>query len=257
MIGIVIILFLLVGVRFTVDMDFGCWFIGAYISLFSVFILIQLYNLKKGINQFACPACVDGSWCKKICTGSLFFLPVGICLSVIMSISLVSFLVTINLHFIMYMIVDAVLFYMIINKINNNNYADITLKANAVVKEIVGNFFNILILTAFFVFVELYDAKDIPMDFVGICNGVEQTIHNSCGLFQDLLRTQEALQRVIFATKNINGIGEYLFPILYLSSLSLLPLTAITLLYRFGVNNGNVFGFYIKTKNMVDKFIDG
>ncbi len=234
MIGIIFIFVLMVVVRLTANLDLGCWLIGSFTILFTGAILHQLIEFKKDLNKFACPACADGSLCQKFCTSTKLYTIVAFVLSLIMAISLLSFLVLTEKFFLLIIGMDIFVFHYLFTHWNKTKTKELVKDATKVGGEIAINFFNILLLIIMLVALELMYIKDIHMnpEIFGVIN---DTVQHSCKVFQHIIRTKEFTDSSIYAMRNIEGIGNILFTFFYISTLSLFPMTAITLLYKFGI----------------------
>ena len=93
MIGIVLIFLLMILVRLTASLEWGCWGIGTFTVLFTAMIFHQLLDFKQQLNKFTCPACIEGSLCQKFCKSRILYGLIAFGLSATMAISLLSFLV--------------------------------------------------------------------------------------------------------------------------------------------------------------------
>jgi len=234
MIGIIIIFVLMVTVILTANVNASCWIIGGFSLFFTVAIMHQLIEFKKDINKFACPACSEKSLCEKFCTSTKLYMTIAFILSVTMTISLLSFLILAENFFIMIIGMDMFVFHYLFTHWNKTKSNQVVEDASKVVSEIAINFFNILVLIIMLIALELMYIKNINMspEIFGIIN---ESIQHSCTLFRHILRTKEFTDLSIYATRNIDGIGNILFTFFYISSISLFPMTAITLLYKFGI----------------------
>ena len=100
------------------------------------------------------------------------------------------------------------------------------------------SFLNVLILLITFVAmiilmpVESYD----PMS-PDIAESVIIKVNHSCKAFQHLVRTSYFLDLNIQSFQKIEGIGKYIYPILFFASLSLLPFVAITMSFRAAIDD--------------------
>jgi hypothetical protein len=234
MIGIILIFTLLVAVIFTATSNTGCYTVGGFILIFTVAIMHQLIEFKKGVNKFACPACSKNSLCEKFCTSTKLFAVIAFFLSIIMSVSLISFLLLTEKFFILIIGMDVFVFHYFYTQWNKTQSNQLVGDASKVVGEVAINFFNILILLVMLIALEFMYAKSIDMN-PDIFYTIKEKIHHSCKLFEYLLRTKELTNTTIYLLRNIEQIGDILFSFFYISTLSLLPMTAITLLYKFGI----------------------
>ena len=233
MVGIVLIFIMMVAVRLTADMPNGCWIIGGFTVAFSLMIWQQLIEFKRNLNKFTCPACAEGSLCQKFCRSTTVYGIFALGLSVIMSISLLSFLVLTQKFYLLIIGMDMFVFYYLFNHWNNTETAELTKDAMQVGSEIAVNVLNVLLLMIMLVSLELMYIKEVQMT-PEIFGTINDTIHHSCKVFQHVLRTREFTDSSIYAMRNIEGVGSILFSFFYISTLSFFPITAITLLYKFG-----------------------
>lgn len=232
--GIVAIFLLMLAVRITVTLDLGCWLIGAFALFFTGAILHQLIEFKKSLNLFICPACIEGSLCQKFCRSTKLYAVVALGLSLIMSISLLSFLILTERFFLLIIGMDMFVFYYLFTYWNSSKSIELTQDAMKVAGEVAVNFLNVLLLIIMLVALELMYIKEVVMtpEIFGMIN---ENVQHSCKVFQHVLRTKEFTEQSIYAMRNIEGIGGVMFAFFYISTLSLFPVTAITLLYKFGV----------------------
>ena len=241
MIGIIFIFILMVAVRLTTSLDYGCWTIGIFTVLFTGAIFHQLLDFKKDINKFTCPACVEGSLCQKFCQGRVVYGLIALGLSLTMTLSLLSFLILSEKFFLLIIGMDMFVFHYLFTHWNLTKNSELVHSANKLVSEVAINFFNILLLIIMLVALELMYIKDIQMS-PEIFSTINETVQHSCKVFQHILRTKEFTDSSIYAMRSIDGIGDLLFVFFYISTLSLFPMTAITLLYKFGIKvERNVF----------------
>ena len=232
--GILILFLLMVAVRLTATLDMGCWLIGAFALLFTSLIWHQLIEFKKGLNLFICPACTEGSLCQKFCRSTKVYGFISLILSLIMSISLLSFLILTERFFMLIIGMDMFVFYYLFTYWNSSKSTELTKDAMKVASEIAVNFLNVLLLIIMLVSLELMYVKEVIMS-PEIFGTINETVQHSCKVFQHILRTKEFAEQSIYAMRNIEGIGDILFSFFYISTLSLFPVTAITLLYKFGI----------------------
>lgn len=241
MIGIITIFILMIAVRLTSDLEMGCCGTGFFTLLFTGAILHQLLDFKKDINKFTCPACVEGSLCQKFCKSRVLYGVIALVLSVTMSLSLLSFLVLSEKFFLLIIGMDMFVFHYLFTHWNETRSSELVEGANKVVSEVAINFFNILLLIVMLVALELMYIKEVQMS-PEIFSTINETVQHSCKVFQHILRTKEFTDSSIYAMRTIDGIGDVLFVFFYISTLSLFPMTAITLLYKFGIKiERNVF----------------
>ena len=109
-----------------------------------------------------------------------------------------------------------------------------TQKASQVGAEVAINILNIFLLIVMLVSLELMYIKEVIMT-PEIFSTINETVQHSCKIFQHVLRTKEFADSSIYAMRSIDGVGDILFTFFYVSTLSLFPMTAITLLYKFGI----------------------
>ena len=233
MIGIVLIFIMMVAVRLTADMENGCWIIGGFTTIFSLMIWQQLIEFKRNLNKFTCPACAEGSLCQKFCQSTTIYALFALGLSVVMTLSLLSFLVLTQKFYLLIIGMDMFVFYYLFNHWNNTQSAELTKDAMQVGSEIAVNVLNVLLLMIMLVSLELMYIKEVQMT-PEIFGTINDTVHHSCKIFQHILRTREFTDSSIYAMRNIEGVGSLLFSFFYISTLSFFPITAITLLYKFG-----------------------
>jgi len=234
MIGIIVIFLLMIAVRLTSNLDFGCWGIGGFTLLFTAMILHQLLAFKRDINKITCPACTEGSLCQKFCQGKILYFFIALLLSVVMSLSLLSFLILSEKFYLLIIGMDMFVFHYLFTHWNQTKNKEFVKDANKVLSEVAINFFNILLLIIMLVALELMYIKEVQMS-PEIFSTINETVQHSCKVFQHILRTKEFTELSIYAMRNIESIGDILFAFFYISTLSLFPMTAITLLYKFGV----------------------
>jgi len=232
--GIIAIFLLMVAVRLTANIEVGCWLIGLFTLLFTLMIWHQLIEFKKGLNLFICPACTEGSLCQKFCRGTKVYALIAFILSLVMSVSLLSFLILTERFFILIIGMDMFVFYYLFTYWNSSTSTELTKDAMRVASEIAVNFLNVLLLIIMLVSLELMYIKEVIMT-PEIFGTINDSVHHSCKVFQHILRTKEFAEQSIYAMRNIDGIGDVLFAFFYISTLSLFPVTAITLLYKFGI----------------------
>jgi len=241
MIGIVLIFLLMISVRLTASLDWGCWGIGTFGILFTAMILHQLLDFKKQLNLFACPACKKGSLCQKFCESRVVYGLIAFGLSITMSVSLLSFLVLSEKFYLLIIGMDIFVFHYLFTHWNLGMNSELVENANSVISEVAINFFNILLLIVMLVALELMYIKEVLMT-PEIFSTINETVQHSCKIFQHLLRTKEFMDTSIYAMRSIENVGDILFAFFYVSTLSLFPMTAITLLYKFGIKvEQNVF----------------
>jgi len=231
--GIIVIFLLMVSVRLTATIDMGCWLIGGFTLIFTFAILHQLIEFKKGLNLFICPACTQGSLCQKFCQSTKLYGFIAFILSLIMSISLLTFLILTERFFILIIGMDMFVFYYLFTYWNSSKSTELTKNAMKVAGEVAINFLNVLLLIIMLVSLELMYIKEVIMT-PEIFGTINESVQHSCKLFQHVLRTKEFTEQSIYAMRNIDGVGDILFSFFYISTLSLFPVTAITLLYKFG-----------------------
>ncbi len=236
MIGIIFIFLLMVSVRLTTSLDIGCWGVVGYVVLFSGMILHQLMEFKKDVASFACPACLDGSLCQKFCRSRVVYALIALSISLIMSISLLSFLVLTEKFFLLIVGMDIFVFHYLFTHWNLGKNRELVQGASKIVSEVAINFFNILLLIVMLVALELMYIREVQIS-PEIFSTINETVHHSCRVFQHILRTKEFTESSIYAMRNIKEIGNLLFAFFYISTLSLFPMTAITLLYKFGIKS--------------------
>jgi hypothetical protein len=234
MIGIIVMFILIVVVKFTAHLDFGCWLIGGFIALFAGIILHQLIEFKRDLNQFVCPFCADGSLCKSFCKSIKIYTIVAVVLSFIMSVSLLSFLILTDALFLAFVFLDIFIFYYIFTRWNRLQTKELVEDAKKVGSEAIINFLNVLVLIIALVSLELSNIKDVQFT-PEIFEFINENVVHSCKIFRHILRTKEFMELSMYAIRNIGEIGAILFTFLYISSLSVFPMTAITLLYKFGI----------------------
>jgi len=234
MFGLIIVFLLFVGVRLTSDLEFACWGTAGFTSLFSLMIWHQLLEFKKSLNLFACPACAKDSLCEKFCKSTIIYGLFALVLSVVMSLSLLSFLVLMEKFYLLIIGMDMFVFYYLFNHWNSTTITELTQKASQVGAEVAINILNIFLLIVMLVSLELMYIKHVEMSPEIFVN-INETVHHSCRVFQHILRTKEFTESSIYAMRNIDDIGNILFAFFYISTLSLFPITAITLLYKFGI----------------------
>jgi len=241
MIGIVLIFVLMMTVRLTTTFDLGCVGTGGYVFLFSGMIFHQLLEFKKDLVSFTCPACQEGSLCQKFCKSRFIYAIIALVLSVIMSLSLMTFLILSEKFYLLIIGMDMFVFHYLFTHWNLGKNAEVVEGASKVISEVAINFFNILLLIVMLVALELMYIKEVQMS-PEIFSTINEQVHHSCKIFQHVLRTKEFTESSIYAMRSIQGIGDYLFAFFYVSTLSLFPMTAITLLYKFGIKiEMNVF----------------
>jgi len=234
MIGIVLIFLLMISVRLTASMEWGCWGIGTFTVLFTAMIFHQLLDFKKQLNKFTCPACLEGSLCQKFCKSRVLYGLIAFGLSATMAISLLSFLVLSEKFYLLIIGMDIFVFHYLFTHWNLGMNAELVENANKVISEVAINFFNILLLIVMLVALELMYIKEVMMT-PEIFSTINETVQHSCKIFQHVLRTKEFADSSIYAMRSIDGVGDILFTFFYVSTLSLFPMTAITLLYKFGI----------------------
>lgn len=234
MIGIIIIFLLMVAVRLTASLEIGCWGTAGFTLLFSVMIFQQLLAFKREVNTFVCPACLEGSLCKKFCNGTLLYAIIALIFSVTMALSLLTFLVLSEKFFLLIIGMDMFVFHYLFTHWNLNKNSELVESANKIVSELAINFFNIFLLIVMLVALELMYIKEVQMS-PEIFSTINETVQHSCKVFQHILRTKEFTDSSIYAMRSIDGIGDYLFVFFYISTLSLFPMAAITFLYKFGI----------------------
>ena len=236
MIGILFIFLLMVSVRLTTSLEIGCWGTVGYAVLFSGMIFHQLMEFKKDVTSFACPACLDGSLCQKFCRSRVVYALIALSISLIMSVSLLSFLVLTEKFFLLIVGMDIFVFHYLFTHWNLGKNRELVQGASKIVSEVAINFFNILLLIVMLVTLELMYIREVQMS-PEIFSTINETVHHSCRVFQHILRTKEFTESSIYAMRNIKEIGNLLFAFFYISTLSLFPMTAITLLYKFGIKS--------------------
>ena|GEM_PF-3499219 len=241
MIGIVFIFLLMISVRLTASMDWGCWGIGTFTVLFTAMIFHQILDFKRQLNKFACPACIEGSLCRKFCESRVIYGLIALGLSLTMALSLLSFLVLSEKFYLLIIGMDIFVFHYLFTHWNLGMNSELVESANRVMSDVAINFFNILLLIVMLVALELMYIKEVAIT-PEIFSTINETVQHSCKIFQHLLRTKEFTDSSIYAMRNIEGVGDILFTFFYISTLSLFPMTAITLLYKFGIKTEqNIF----------------
>ena len=234
MIGIIFIFLLMISVRLTTSLELGCWGTAGYAVLFSGMIFHQLMEFKKDVSSFACPACLEGSLCQKFCKSRVVYALIAVTISSVMAVSLLSFLVLTEKFFLLIIGMDMFVFHYLFTHWNLSKNRELVKGASKIVSEVAINFFNILLLIAMLVALELMYIREVQMS-PEIFSTINETVHHSCRVFQHILRTKEFTDSSIYAMRSIDGIGNVLFAFFYISTLSLFPMTAITLLYKFGI----------------------
>ena len=234
MIGIIIVFILMIAVRLSNTLNIDCWGTGFFTVLFTLAIWHQLLEFKRDLNKFTCPACVKGSLCQKFCKGKIIYGFISLVLSLVMTLSLLSFLILSEKFFLLIIGMDMFVFHYLYTHWNLSRSTELVENANKVVSEIAINFFNILLLIIMLVALELMYIKEVTMS-PEIFSTINETVQHSCKIFQHILRTKEFTDSSIYAMRSIEGIGDFLFIFFYISTLSLFPMTAITLLYKFGI----------------------
>ena len=241
MIGLILIFLLMISVRLTASLDWGCWGIGTFSILFTAMIFHQLLDFKKQLNKFTCPACIEGSLCQKLCKSRVIYGFVAFGLSLTMTISLLSFLVLSEKFYLLIIGMDIFVFHYLFTHWNLGMNSELVEKANRVISEVAINFLNILLLIVMLVALELMYMKEVRMS-PEIFSTINETVQHSCKIFQHVLRTKEFTDVSIYAMRGIESVGDILFTFFYVSTFSLFPMTAITLLYKFGIKlEQNVF----------------
>ena len=231
----------MVAVRLTSSLDLGCWGIGSFALLFTLIILHQLIEFKRDVNKLTCPACLEGSLCQKFCKSTLLYSTIALILSTVMSISLLSFLILSEKFFILIIGMDMFVFHYLFTHWNLSRNNELVKDANKIVSEMAVNFLNIILLIVMLVALELMYIKEVQMS-PEIFATINETVNHSCKVFQHVLRTKEFTDASIYAMRSIESIGDILFTFFYISTLSLFPMSAITLLYKFGIKiERNVF----------------
>jgi hypothetical protein len=225
---------LIVAVKLTTNLDAGCGLIGIFTLIFSSAILHQLIEFKKDLNKFACPACTDDSLCHKLCTSTKLYTIVAVVISLVMAISLLSFIVLAENFFLLIIGMDIFVFHYLFTHWNSTNTNELVQDAKKVGAEVIINFLNILLLIVMLVALELMYIKDVQMS-PEIFGTINEQVQHSCKVFQHILRTKEFTDSSIYAIRNIDGIGNILFTFFYISTISIFPMTAITLLFKFGI----------------------
>ncbi len=234
MIGILGIFILLVLAKYTGSIEANCWIVGGFIILFSGAITHQLLEFKKDLNEFACHACIEGSICQRFCKSEKIYAIFAIGLSIIMSLSLISFLILADDFYIAILFMDIFVFHYIFTDFNKSNNQQLVKSATKVWKEIAINIGNVLLLVLMLIALELMHIKNIQIN-PEIFSIINDKVHHSCIIFQHLLRTLEFFNSSMYATRSIEGIGDSLFVFIYITSISMFPMIAITLLYKFGI----------------------
>ena len=232
--GIIVVFLLMVAVRLTATMQVGCWLVLSFTMLFTLMIWHQLVEFKKALNLFACPACAEGSLCQKFCRSTLLYGLVALVISTVMSLSLISFLTLTEKFYFLIIGMDMFLFYYLFNHWNATAITELRENASKIGSEIAINLLNVLLLIILLVISELMYLKEVQLT-PEIFGTINESVNHSCRVFQHVLRTKEFTESSIYAMRNIEGIGNLLFTFFYISTLSLFPVTGITLLYKFGI----------------------
>jgi len=233
--ALILVYLFLLSVKLTSGFEYSCIITSIYTILFSSLILNQLILLKKEINQIACPFCSQNSLCQKFCKSTKIYTLFALILSVIISLSLLSFLILADYYFLIVIAIDIFVFHYLYNHWNQQKInTQLTPSGFNIYKELAVNFFNIFILLIMFVGLELYFMQNVQMS-PEIFNTINETVQHNCKIFQHILRTRAFLDQSIEAMRQIDSIGHILFAFFYISTLSLFPMMAITFLFKFAI----------------------
>lgn len=155
---------------------------------------------------------------------------------IIASFSMMSFLYTVSSWFLLIVLLDMILFYFIYNSIDHKLSKEFTENALGFFKEISINFLSILFLLGFFIMISLVSVNSDLQLSPQLFEKVNQEINHGCLYFQHFVRTTYFFDLFVQSLMNLDGIGDLVFSFFYITSLSLFPFFAITLVFKFSYN---------------------
>jgi len=216
--------------------NYECWRLGFFTLLFFCPLISQLIKFKKYKQAFSYQYLED-SLIKKVLKGGVIILVI---LALIMSLSLVTFLIQLNEYFYIVLFIDIFVFH-IIYKLSHNNFKSyVTEDGLKLVGAITTNFINTSILIISLITFDFLDVKHIDIS-PELFRTINSEVCNGCYVFQDLLRTQRFFSDLTYAIKsqNLGFIGDAIFVFFYITSLSIVPMTSITLIYMYSIEKIN------------------
>lgn len=214
----------------------SCISIGFYFLTFTAITFYQLLEFKSKANDAFCAMCNDGGLCKIFCESKIATRILSIIIASISSFSMMAFLYTTSDLFYLAIALDIVFFYYIYNGVSRKISEEFSVNAIGFFKEISTNFVNISFLLTLFVIVNLATADSTLELSPDLFNKVNAEINHGCRYFQHLVRTTYFFDLFIQSLMNIDGLGKYLFALIYVVSLSILPFFSITILFKFSYN---------------------
>lgn len=228
---------LLLSLKFSALYNCQCYDILGYVSLFGLIITTQLIIFKRAFKTLFCIHCIEGSFCQKFCKSVVLYGFFALILGVVMALSLVAFLSLIDIYFFIFIFIDMLFFYFLYTRWNRSPNTQLKADASIFASHLVINVINSLVLIAFLVGFELFTLMEVHFS-PDIFAHINNTIMHHCKLFQDILRTKAFMMETIYATRSIESIGEIIFAFLYVSTLSIIPMSAITMLFKFAIRIG-------------------
>jgi len=226
---------LLLSVKLTASFNWGCIPIAVYMSIFAIFIFREIFDFRKSIQRLSCKFCLPNTFCEKLCKSNTIYSIFKIILAIIISISLIAFLISIDIIYFIAIFFDIfIIKWLYFSWQSNSAQKQVVEEATIIYSNFVVNVLNSVLLILIFIILELLKFEAVNMS-PDIFYQINEKIKHSCQVFQHILRTQEFLNKSVYAIKEIEYIGNYLFAFFYISTLSLFPVTAITFLYKQGL----------------------
>jgi len=214
----------------------NCIFIFVFFIIFFSMIYYQLIDFKKKANDAFCPICKTGTICKLLCESNLSAKIVSVIIAMIASFSMMSFIYTVSSWFLLVILLDMIIFYFIYNSIDHKLSKEFKENALGFFKEISINFLSILFLLGFFIMISLISVNPDLQLSPQLFEKVNQDINHGCLYFQHFVRTTYFFDLFIQSLMNLDGVSGLVFSFLYITSLSLFPFFAITLVFKFSYN---------------------
>ena len=232
---------LLVSFRFADPILLSCGFEGhGYYQVFSYWLIFtwliekQIFRFRSSIREMLIKRILNEDfWLARWLQRKIFLRVIGWVVSSMIAVALMSFVYTSSMITLILLALD-ILIFVFLDRFIQINFSKVfqTDIAN-LFHEFSPTILNVMILSGLFMIIVVVDRSAIfPLTSADIPHHVADTVTHSCKFFRYFARTGYFLDLNIRSLQTIPGYGWYIYLTMLLTSMSLVPFVATSLIYK-------------------------
>lgn len=212
-----------------------------FLIIFTYLLYRQIYRLRVLIKEITFNRILNEEyWHASRLRGNILSHLLALIISPVFATSLMAFLYLAERVVFVFLFIDIFVFIYIDRKLCINFEKYLNKDVARLFYEYTPLAVNTLFLVIVYILIKLFDnsivfeagSSEIPMY-------VANNVHHSCQFFRWLIRTQFYIELLISSLRNLESIGWYFYVTMLVSTVSVIPFSAVSFLLKSIVNNGS------------------